>query len=606
VLDAGGIAAADCKIADFDGNRRSAIACSGASTANVKLYRPVVDAVLRGRVVDAETGRPIASTVTVRTPDGKILTDHPSFRGGFRVEGEFRKSVPAGKLHVTVSRGFDYAPVEQTIETRDGETTDLKVSLRRRTPLRRLGWVTGDSHAHMAHGERTIEVDFPFAALTGRAEGLDYLSLAQHWNLPRVTPEALTVACRAVSTPDFTLSWNLEAPKNYWKGNAGQCIGHGWTLGMRGRTPDGRSAIDELLVMSAMDYESDKPPVPNFEIQSLIHSLGGIVSYTHAHRSWMGPWGGKGIYPARDSMFVSNLAAELPFDTVAGPTYDTIDILMRTHEREVNRKGLATWFMLLNHGYRIAATASSDATFDNPGGGIPGAVRNYTRVEGAPTLDRIAAAMKAGRNFVTSGPLILFRAGRHEVGDVVKAPAKLAGEIQAWPAGVRIELIRNGETIRTFDTSPARFEIDERDTAWYVARALGSNDTQVAITNPIYFESASYRAPASAVAHVRATVSGPTSGTVEVLEFIGRDPVIRKTVPFERGTIELDVPATARLRVRSPGYAPQTKSIFLDDPAILDSVLTMRSEHLADWATFEKTRDLLRNVRLTFTLAQSK
>jgi hypothetical protein len=39
VLDGGGIAAADCKIADFDGNGRPAVACSGASTANVKLYR---------------------------------------------------------------------------------------------------------------------------------------------------------------------------------------------------------------------------------------------------------------------------------------------------------------------------------------------------------------------------------------------------------------------------------------------------------------------------------------------------------------------------------------------------------------------------------------
>jgi hypothetical protein len=38
VLDAGGIAAADCKIASFTGGRRPQIACSGASTANVKLY----------------------------------------------------------------------------------------------------------------------------------------------------------------------------------------------------------------------------------------------------------------------------------------------------------------------------------------------------------------------------------------------------------------------------------------------------------------------------------------------------------------------------------------------------------------------------------------
>jgi hypothetical protein len=38
VLDAGGIAAADCKIADFTGDGRPDIACIGAATGNVKLY----------------------------------------------------------------------------------------------------------------------------------------------------------------------------------------------------------------------------------------------------------------------------------------------------------------------------------------------------------------------------------------------------------------------------------------------------------------------------------------------------------------------------------------------------------------------------------------
>lgn len=40
VLDPGGIAAADCKIADYTGAGRPAIACVGASTANLKLYLP--------------------------------------------------------------------------------------------------------------------------------------------------------------------------------------------------------------------------------------------------------------------------------------------------------------------------------------------------------------------------------------------------------------------------------------------------------------------------------------------------------------------------------------------------------------------------------------
>src|SRR5512140_1682786 len=125
----------------------------------------LADAILRGRVADADTGHTIACTVTVRTEDGKIVTDHPSFNGGFRVEGEFEKHVPAGKLRVTVSRGFDYGAVEERIEARDGEARTLDVSLRRRTPLRKLGWVTGDNHVHMIHGERTVTIDFPFAAL---------------------------------------------------------------------------------------------------------------------------------------------------------------------------------------------------------------------------------------------------------------------------------------------------------------------------------------------------------------------------------------------------------------------------------------------------------
>jgi hypothetical protein len=40
VLDAGGIAAADCKIGKFVEGRLLSIACSGASTGNVRLYVP--------------------------------------------------------------------------------------------------------------------------------------------------------------------------------------------------------------------------------------------------------------------------------------------------------------------------------------------------------------------------------------------------------------------------------------------------------------------------------------------------------------------------------------------------------------------------------------
>jgi hypothetical protein len=334
---------------------RRVLLCTCATVLSAAAVR--ADAILRVRVLDAQTGRPVPCTITIRDARGQIVTDHPSFRDGIRSRGLFETRLAPGHVSITVSRGFDYGARQKEIDLRNGDTREIEFRLERRTPLRSLAWYAGDNHDHMVHGERTIEVDFDYVALAARAEGLDYLSVTNHWNSPDISPEAMDRACTGVSTPDFLLMWNLEAPKNYWKGDASHCVGHGWTLGMWGRATDRRDAIQELLTMSAWDYESDKASFPNFEIHAFIHELGGIVSYTHPHRWWWGKWGGKGIYPVEEKKRISNMAAELPFDTIVGPTYDTIDIMMQPRERETARQALELWFLLLNHGYRIAATA---------------------------------------------------------------------------------------------------------------------------------------------------------------------------------------------------------------------------------------------------------
>jgi hypothetical protein len=577
-------------------------------------------AILRGHVFDAETGRPLPCTIAIRGADGRIVTDHPSFRDGIRSSGDFEKQLAPGRVTITISRGFDYGAREQEIELRDGETREMEFRLERRTPLRALGWYSGDNHDHMIHGERTIEVDFDYVALAARAEGLDYLSVTNHWNSPDVSPEALDRACARASASDFLLMWNLEAPKNYWKGDASHCVGHGWTLGMGGRTADGRDGIQELLAMSAWDYESEKASFPNFEIQALIHELGGIVSYTHPHRWWWGKWGGRGIYPVEEKKRISNMAQELPFDTVIGPTYDTIDIMMKPEERETARQALQLWFLLLNHGYRIPATASSDTTFDNPGGGVPGKVRVYTRIDGRLSPEALARAMKGGRSFVTSGPLLLLEIDGHGPGDVMKTDAavKHTARLRAWASGVprsrlrRVELIRNGVVMRAWEPTngEAEFtvaeEIAEGGTAWYVARCFGQADTEVAITNPVYFDGADYRPPAPATARVSAYVTDaagqPLEGTMEIIRMDGLKPVKTGEFPISGGRFAATVPATARLRATAQGYTPDLKSVFMDYPPLLNGMLNMTPEQLSDWKTFDSIRRLLQKVRIDFRL----
>lgn len=568
--------------------------------------------------MDADTRAVVPATVAITGSDGKVVTDHPSYQAGFRSNGQFEKELPEGETSIVVTRGFDYLPVRRKFSLRAGERRTEEFLLRRRSPLRREGWYVGDNHAHMIHGERNTLVDFAYVALAGRAEGLDYLGVAQAWNLERVTPEELERATRAVSTPDFTLTWNLEAPKNYYGGDAARCLGHGWTVGMRGRTADGRDAVAELLELSAHDYESEKPPTANFESHALIHSLGGIVSYTHPARWWRGAWGGKGGYPAQRDQFISNMAVELPLDTVCGPTYDSIDILMPTHEARANAEALKLWFLLLNKGYHMAASASSDATFDNPGRGIPGKVRIYTRLDGGPEMARIAAAIQAGRSFVTSGPLLELTVGRNGSGDVVALPADAQkARVRAWADVLtRVELIRNGTVVRTFAVGPAQreftaeFDIRETERAWYVARCFGKDASEVAITNPVWFEQKGWKAPAPARARIVASVVDAASGTaldgsIEILRMVGKEAVVERMAAVSRGKATLETAGTARLRVSVPGYRPLTRSVFLDSPELLEFVTRMRPEQLTDWATFEKIRKLLGAVKLEFRMERA-
>lgn len=585
---------------------------------------PSAPAALDLKVYDSATGRTVPCSVALWTADSTLITGNPGYQHGFRSSGAVHSEFQKGRIRLVVTRGFDYYSEERELVLVPGKTTICIVRLRRVSPLRAKGWVCGDNHVHMRHGQGPINADFSFLALTARAEALDYMSVAQAWNVATVTPAILSRDCAAVSADDCTLHWNMEAPKNYWKGDVSHCMGHGWILGVGDHGPNGSNPIDELFAMSAGDYQKEKAPTPNFESHAYIHAAGGIVAYTHPCRIWRGTWGGKNGFPVQEEKFVSNMAQELPFDTVAGPTYDCIDVMMTTQEHLVNELGQQLWFMLLNQGYRIPATASTDASFDSPGHANPGAVRVYTQIEGSPTISKVAASMNRGRNFVTSGPMLEFTIGESRVGDVIPAAngEKHLGRVQAWASGIggehltRIEVVRNGQPFQDYAVPAGTkhheitFEVEEPSTAWYVVRCFGSNQDQVAISNPIYFQDSTYRAPDPAVADVelklvKAGSGEPLRGTYEIVQMIGREPKLLRTGTIEDGKASLSVPATSRIRVQVPGYASQMKSIFADTPELLSLTTELQLAELLDWQTYEAIRRILKQVRFTYEMHAS-
>jgi hypothetical protein len=580
------------------------------------------DAVLHGKVNDSLTGRQTPCTVTITDANGKVVIESASFSDGFRSSGEFAKGLPAGPTRIRITRGLETKVIHQEVNLAAGETNDLTFTLERVVNLRKRGWFAGDNHVHMLHGERTVPVAFDYVARTAQAEDLQYMSLAQAWNLIEPTPERLERELGSRSTRDCLLAWNVEAPKNYYKGDAGRCLGHCWTIGVRGRTLEGRDVIRVLMDASAWDYESSKPTYANFESHRLIHEQGGAVSYSHPARWWIGSWGGQGGYPKMDQMRISNMAVELPLDTLLGPTYDGLDIITGPGEFEANAKAFEIWSLLLNHGYRIAATGSSDACFDRPGGGVPGMPRTYTFVPGGFSLPRAAKAIAAGRTFVTTGPLLIATIDQQPPGSAFSAgPGTRVLSIEAWASGrdlgalSRIEVLRNGQIWRELklEGKPGSIQTNlnilEPETSWYCVRVFGPG-RQTAVSGAFYFTDKSYRPPQPVRARVRAQVlDAETGGRVSA---VLTEVTLSGTVAREgrrhhlpTGEARLDVPGTARLRVEARGYAPMTLSPFLDSPDLVKTVTTFSEQDLSSWQSFAQLKRQLDNVDLVFRLQKT-
>jgi hypothetical protein len=585
------------------------------------LGAPGQEAVLRVDIKDALTELPTACTVQLVDAQGKLVLENESFKSGFRSPGAFSKRLPPGPTSLRITRGFETRAFSTNFDLSSNQEKAFTVRLERSIDLRQLGWYAGDSHVHMLHGEKTVPVDFDFVKLTTEAEDLQWLSLAQAWTLEEPTPEALDKELRSRSTRNSVLGWNLEAPKNFYQGDAGRCLGHCWNLGMEGRTRRGRNVIEVLLAASAWDYESTKPTYANFESHNLIHSQGGTVFYTHAARWWTGPWGGRGGYPKQERMRVSNMAVELPLDTLIGPTYDGLDLFTGSGETKANAKSFQLWTLLLNHGYRLAATASSDACFDRPGGGVAGIARTYTFLPGGFSLRKAAKAIAAGKTFVTTGPLLLATVDEAPPGSVFGAGKKshvLA--IEAWAAGndsqglERLEILRNGEPFRNlvFEGHPeyirTNVTFQEPAAAWYCARIFGSHpEKQVAISGAFYFEDQASRRPRPVPARVRAQLvdaeSGKQlSGTLTEVTYYGTIPRIGKRHVLKNGQQQLTVPGTVRLRAEAKGYEPLTLSPFLDCPDLVRTVTEMSDAELVNWKTFERLAEQLSNIELVFRL----
>jgi len=356
-------------------------------------------------------------------------------------------------------------------------------------------WVPGDVHIHMNYGGAYRNTPENLVR-QAEAEGLSVVHNlivnkeqripdVEHFRGDKIDP---------ASTARTLLLHSQEYHTSAW--------GHLGLLGLR----------ENLLIPDYADYPQTAAASlypSNNVVSDLARAQGALVGYVHPFDA-----------PAPDPVNDARLSYALPADVAHGKV-DYLEVMGFSDHLITSD----VWYRLLNLGYRIPAAAGTDAMMNYASlRGPLGLVRVYVKVPiGAVKIRPWLDGLRAGRTFVTNGPLLAFRLGGKEIGDEVKLPS--GGSKLEFSASVRsivpldhAQIVCNGEVVQELTLSADRMSAEVKGdvtlarSGWCVLRAYAEKATHpildlypFASTSPIYtsVDGAPPRSPADAAFFVQ-------------------------------------------------------------------------------------------------------
>jgi len=379
-------------------------------------------------ITDDSTGKPTPTRVHFAGPHGEYLPPYGHHevvnQGWFEdyggdlqlggtsyayVPGTFQIELPVGEVYCEASKGFEYTPLRRKLTIRPGQR-ELELRLKRTADWRAHGWVTADTHVHFISPQT--------AWLEGQAEGLNLVNLlASQWGRLFTNVADITGDASGCSAED-TIVWVGTENRHH-------LLGHISLLGARG---------DPVFPMCAGGpseaYLGDPDVTTLTEWAAACRRREGIVIRPHFPH----PICEEPVYFALGQLDGAELRQ------YADPASGSLDQFC-----------FKEWYRYLNCGYRVAAVGGTDKM----SAGMPvGGVRTYARLgsDDEFTFQNWGRAIRAGRTFTTSGPLITLRVEGREIGDDIRLPASGGAlEIEAeahslWPIHL-LEVVVNGQVI---------------------------------------------------------------------------------------------------------------------------------------------------------------
>jgi hypothetical protein len=329
------------------------------------------------RVEDADTGQPLTARLIVH---GVAPTADPNFGPDYRasgagplidaLRGEATMPLPTGRYRVLATRGPEYTIDEQAVDVAPGSSHAVRLSLRHvvDTP----GWVGCDFHVHArpSFDSPVLPEDRVISLV---AAGVDFAVPSEHNVVGHYEPvlEALELQRELATVPGVEIT---TARPNFGHFNVFPFAGP--------QVPQFRKTTVKKIFLAARAGDPSRVLQVNHPRLKTIgyFDIVGLDTHTgHADRDW------------RDD-----------FDSIE--VYNGADGANRARTEAV----MFDWLRLLELGHKYVATGDSDShRIQYQWAGYPRTYVAQAGDDGAP-IDKVAliAALKAGRAFVTSGPVV--------------------------------------------------------------------------------------------------------------------------------------------------------------------------------------------------------
>ena len=298
--------------------------------------------------------------------------------------GPVAVSLPEGASEVTVSlaKGFEYLAESQTVPISAG-TTEVAFELERWVNLKADGWIAIDEHLHF---DRLDSEDDPLWFSMFEADGLE----AGHFMVLKggMTPGVWARQFAYGSAGQGTDGEHMLIPGQEYRDSQ---QGHINLLG-----------VNEIILPYSTGGLGTPPVAQNFpplhDVLQKARSLSGFAGVAHG-----GTLGRQSVSMA---------------DAVLG----TVDFWELSNGFIYNTEN---WYRLMNCGIFLPVAAGTDlpnSPFRDDWQPMFGSIRTYVDTGGDLSFKAFKEAMKAGRSFISGGPLIDFQVDDVGMGGAVRLP----------------------------------------------------------------------------------------------------------------------------------------------------------------------------------------